>query len=701
MASDVVLEVRNLVTHFSGAFREVRAVDDLSFTVARGETVAIVGESGSGKSVTASSIINMVAPPGRILSGEILFKGEEVLHASERRMRQIRGAGIGMIFQDPMASLDPLMKIRDQIEEAMRAHGKFSGRDAQQRAVDLMTMVGIADPEARLADYPHNFSGGMRQRVMIAIAAANEPDLIIADEPTTALDVTIQAQILDLLAQLNSALGTAVLLITHNLGVVAQLCHRAVVMYGGKVMEEAPVDELFARPAHPYTRALLSATPRLSAPRSWRLQAIDGRPPVLTGSARGCVFASRCALAEGRCHSEVPPLRSSATHRWACWVADPEGGFPPGKSQSGGVSVAEADRTVTSAGAEDAPLLELQSLTKQFAGGRGRRRRTVTAVHEVSLSVSRGETVGLVGESGCGKSTLGKLVLGVYPPTEGVIRFDGRPVADLGSDGLRWYRRQVQLVFQDPYSSLNPRLTVGDALAEPLRIHGLVPGRSVRGRVDELLALVGLDASAAERFPHEFSGGQRQRVAIARALAVEPRLIVCDEAVSALDVSLQAQIVNLLVDLQDRFEIAYLFISHDLATVRHISNRIIVMYLGQVVEVGPSDAVSGSPKHPYTASLLSAVPEPDPETERTRERVVLSGDIPSPMNPPSGCPFHTRCPVGPAVNADRVICTNQRPLLQEVGDGHATACHFPGELERLADILRTDSSTDRVLGPPA
>jgi peptide/nickel transport system ATP-binding protein len=692
--TEPVLEVRDLVTNFSTERGVVRAVNQVSFDVRRGETLALVGESGSGKSVTAMSLLRMVRPPGRVVSGEVRYHGRDLLGLDEAAMRKVRGGGISMIFQDPMSSLNPVMRIRDQIEEAMLTHGKFTGAQARTRSVELMQRVGIPDPEARLADYPHAFSGGMRQRVMIAMALANEPDVILADEPTTALDVTIQAQILDLLQELNRDLGTAIVLITHNLGVVASSCQRVAVMYGGRIVEQAPVDELFAAPRHPYTRALLAATPRLAADRSHALVPIEGRPPDLIAPIPGCSFTPRCALATEQCHQEHPPTYEEDAQRrtWECWVAGPGGALPSVPPPPDLPTAARLDDV------QDVPLLEVRGLTKVFdvrrGGLLGRGSHQVSAVDGVDLTIRAGETLGLVGESGCGKSTVARALLGIHPPTSGNIGFDGRDLGVLRGRDLRWFRSQTQLVFQDPMSSLNPRMTVGEAIAEPLRVHKLARGPAVERRVAELLEMVGLDPQVASRYPHEFSGGQRQRIVIGRALAVEPRLLVCDEAVSALDVSLQAQIVNLLQDLQRHLGLSYIFIGHDLATVRHISHRILVMYLGQVVESGPAEAITANPQHPYTASLLSAVPEPDPVGERTRERIVLVGDVPSPVDPPQACRFHTRCPIGPLANPERTICATERPPLREVAPGQYAACHFPGEL--TAGLPRSTASAARA-----
>ncbi|WP_436499732.1 ABC transporter ATP-binding protein [Actinokineospora sp. HUAS TT18] len=676
---DPVLRVRELVTRFHTGRGVVRAVDGVSFDLAPGETLGIVGESGSGKSVAAMSLLRMVRRPGRVESGQVLYHGQDLLALSEPDMRRVRGGGIGMVFQDPMSSLNPVMRVRDQLVEAMRTHGKFTGEQAARRAVELMERVGIPDPSARLADYPHAFSGGMRQRVMIAMALANQPDVIIADEPTTALDVTIQAQILDLLAELNRDLGTAVILITHNLGVVARMCSRVAVMYGGRIVEQAPVADLFAAPRHPYTRALLRATPRLTGSRDLPLVAIDGRPPNLIDAIPGCAFAPRCAHADAQCAEEAPLTVRARGREWVCWRSAETGVLPPLPA----AAVGSSGRLAAVAAGE--PLLRVENLAMTFPVTRrtGLFRSvhgSVSAVDDVSLAIAPGETLGLVGESGCGKSTLGKVLLGVHHPVGGKITFADRDVTVVRKPDLGWFRRAVQLVFQDPMSSLNPRLTVGQAVREPLEIHGIARGGAADRRVAELFDLVGLDATAAGRYPHEFSGGQRQRVVIARALAVEPDLLVCDEAVSALDVSLQAQILNLLRDLQQRLGLAYLFIGHDLATVRHVSHRIAVMYLGRIVETGPADLVTAAPAHPYTVSLLSAAPEPDPVTERTRERILLTGDVPSPLAPPPGCRFHTRCPIGPKFRPERTVCATETPALRPTPGGTHAACHFAGEL---------------------
>jgi peptide/nickel transport system ATP-binding protein len=687
VAPDPVLQVQGLTTRFHTGRGTVHAVEDVSFDVRRGETLGLVGESGSGKSVTAMSLLNLVRDPGRIEAGSILFAGRDILALSNKELRGIRGNGLSMVFQDPMSSLNPIMRIGDQITEAIHGKGRTSAAQARDRAVALMKLVGIPDPALRLADYPHRFSGGMRQRVMIAMALANEPDVIIADEPTTALDVTVQAQILDVLADINRELGTAIILITHNLGVVARSCDRVAVMYAGRIVEQARTSALFADPRHPYTQALLAATPRLLASRAHALMPIEGQPPNLADAITGCAFAPRCHFAHAACQQQ-PSTTQTGDRSFGCWKT--AGGEPlPPLTRRSGESLATVANAQTGPGSESPPqLLEVRNLVVRFAVASASLNpfasgRQLHAVDGVSFTLGRAETVGLVGESGCGKSSLGKALLGINPVAAGQVVFDGRDVTHLRGEQRQWVRRQLQMIFQDPMSALNPRMTVGDALAEPLIVHGLCKGAAqVQARVGQLMQLVGLDPSAAMRYPHEFSGGQRQRVVIARALAVDPKLLVCDEAVAALDVSLQAQVINLLKDLQTRLGLSMLFIGHDLASVRYVSDRILVMYLGQVVEEGPAETLTLQPLHPYTVSLLSAVPEPDPVTEATRQRVILNGDLPSPLDPPSGCRFRTRCPVGPAYREGRERCITEPPALKPVGAsvGSKAACHFAGEL---------------------
>ncbi|MCW3476949.1 ABC transporter ATP-binding protein [Limobrevibacterium gyesilva] len=666
-----LLQVRDLRTWFLTDAGPVRAVDGVSFDLHRGETLGIVGESGSGKSVCAKSIMRLLDEPARIVEGTILFRGRDLAHLDEEGIRAVRGREIAMVFQDPMTSLNPVLRIARQLVEAMTAHGRFTVAAARTRAIDLLRRMGVSAPERAVQSYPHQFSGGMRQRVMLAMGFSNEPSLLIADEPTTALDVTIQAQILDLLRELNADYGTAVILISHDLGVIANVCARVLVMYAGEVVEEGAPEDLLTDPRHPYTWALLHAAPRLDAEtEDRRLVTIEGQPPDPRAWPEGCRFRARCPFAVGKCaeHPALLPVGPGRATR--CWVTQDGGPLhPPGR-----VSAQAAPATT----AHPAPLLQVEDVQKHFAlpsDGLFAPHRLLRAVDGVSLQVMRGETVGLVGESGCGKSTLARLVTRLYEPTGGRIVFDGHDITHASQADIRPLRRRMQMIFQDPYASLNPRMSVGEILAGPLKLHGIVAGdAAARTRVRELLDLVGLPARNAERFPHEFSGGQRQRISIARALAVGPDFVVADEPISALDVNIQAQIINLMVDLQERLGLTYLFIAHDLAVVRHICDRIVVLYLGKVMEVARAADLFARPLHPYTRTLISAAPVPDPRVERTRRRVPMKGEPPSAISPPSGCRFRTRCPVAEA------HCAAEEPPLMAMAGGQMVACHFPGRI---------------------
>jgi peptide/nickel transport system ATP-binding protein len=667
-----LLEVDDLHVHFATSRGVVRAVEGISYTVKQGEVVALVGESGCGKSVSSLAIMRLLAPTGRIVAGRILFEGRNLLELAEDRMREIRGRDIAMIFQEPMTSLNPVLTVGFQVVEPLLIHRGMDDDAARTRALELLKMVGIPDAGRRLDQYPHQFSGGMRQRVMIAIALACNPKLIIADEPTTALDVTIQAQILKLMKDLSRDLSIAMVIITHNLGVVARYADRVNVMYAARMTEQASAGELFARPLHPYTAGLLRSVPRLDQPRVTRLETIEGMPPNLLEVPGGCRFAPRCLAQVPESLCALPPLvEVEPGHTSACVRA-----FEMARVGAQGLGLARASVEAAANKFVDrtAPLMSVRGLKTHFevatgfkasAAGRG----IVRAVDGVSFDVFRGETLGLVGESGCGKTTVGRTLLRLEQPTEGEIVFDGRDVTHAKGAALKAYRRRIQVIFQDPYSSLNPRMTIGEIIAEPLLVYGLERDRkAARARVGELLRQVGLFDYMAQRYAHELSGGQRQRVGIARALAMQPSFIVCDEPVSALDVSIQAQIVNLLEDLQQKLGLTYLFIAHDLAVVRHISDRVIVMYLGRIMEIADRDALYSSPLHPYTKALLDAVPIPDPALEARREYKVLRGEVPSPLDPPRGCVFHTRCP-----RASQA-CTEQVPQLREIRPGHFAAC---------------------------
>ncbi|WP_370369928.1 dipeptide ABC transporter ATP-binding protein [Catenulispora sp. GP43] len=706
VSSDAVLEVTDLRVSFPGEKgRPLEAVRGLSYTVRRGETLAIVGESGSGKSVSSMAAIGLL-PTNAKVTGSVRFRGRELLGLGDKEMSRIRGAGISMVFQDPLSALTPVYRVGEAIAAAIRVHQEVSADAAMRRAVELLELVGIPDPVRRAQAFPHEFSGGMRQRVMIAMAIANDPDVIIADEPTTALDVTVQAQILEVLATAKKATGAAIVLITHDLGVVAGFADRAAVMYAGRPVETATVEELFAKPAMPYTAGLLGSLPRLDAGRGARLRAIPGAPPSLLELGAGCPFAARCEFVVDVCRSaepelvDVAPGRQAACHRSGegldLMAGDPaEDHSADSDSVVGGSEPAEDCQPRPEASAEPKdPVLTVRDLIKHHPLTKGsiirRRIGTVRAVDGVSLDIPAGTTLALVGESGSGKTTTVMEILRLRAPQAGSISVLGQDLDALNRGrGVRRRANQVRAgiaaVFQDPLASLDPRLPVGDLLAEPLRTHG--HGKTTP-RVRELLRMVGLEPSHANRFPREFSGGQRQRVAIARALALEPRLVVLDEPVSALDVSVRAGILNLLAELQRELGLAYLFVSHDLAVVRHVADRVAVLNLGRVVEYGDADAVFEDPRHPYTRALLSAVPVPDPVVERRRERIVLPGDPPSPVVLDSdadalrGCRFRGRCPLYAALESPeaRGRCEAEDPAPVPVdGDpGRTAACHHLG-----------------------
>jgi peptide/nickel transport system ATP-binding protein len=666
---DPVLEVRDLRTWFYTDRGVARAVDGVSFSVNAGETVGIVGESGCGKSVTALSIMRLLEEPARIAGGSIRFRCRDIVDMTPAEFRTLRGAELAMVFQDPMTSLNPVLRIGSQLNEAMTVHGR-SGAVAAKRGIDLLGSMGITSPERAVTSYPHQFSGGMRQRVVLAMGMSNEPALLLADEPTTALDVTIQAQILDLLQALNRDFGTAIMLISHDLGVIATICTRVIVMYAGEIVEQGPTEAVLAHPRHPYTWALLNARPGLDEERGdRRLITVEGTPPDPIAHPPGCRFAPRCPFRQAVC-DEHPTLEAVAPDRLArCWLAgENDAPFvrqprPPRPAVEDTVATAE-------------PIMEVRGLVKHFRlrGGFLSKPSVVRAVDGIDLTIQRGEIMGVVGESGCGKSTLGRTLMRLYKPDRGSIRFAGEDIANASAAQIRPLRRRLQMVFQNPYASLNPRMTVESILAEPLRFHRLTEGGpATRARVDELLGLVGLGPAARDRYPHEFSGGQRQRISIARALAVEPDFIVADEPISALDVNIQAQIVNLMMDLRERFGLTYLFIAHDLAVVRHICDRVMVLHLGQVAEIAPADDLFTAPLHPYTRYLISAQPALHGPAGGS-SRLKLTGEPASAINPPSGCRFHTRCPIA------KPVCAQQAPPVRMLRPKHEVACHFPDGL---------------------
>ena len=674
-----LLKLENLRTQFLIGDDVANAVDGLSISLLRGEALGVVGESGSGKSVTALSITRLLSGRHR-LSGKVMFAGRDVLAMNEIELRAMRGADISMIFQDPMTSLNPVMKISAQLIEGMKSHGRFTEGEARARALELLERMGIASPERVMSGYAHELSGGMRQRVMLAIGFANKPQLIIADEPTTALDVTVQAQILELLRQVSTESGTAVLLISHDLGVIANVCSRIVVMYGGEVVEEGASQDLLTNPKHPYTQALLNAAPHLDsvADADKHLPSIGGMPPDILDMPKGCRFAARCAYRIPDCdvHPELMLVGPARLSR--CWIT--QQGKVLERTHSAPASTTAAAITPFTRAPDSGvtPLLEVAGLVKHFDVrsedffGRTRKFRAVDGVNFV---VHPGEMVGLVGESGCGKSTVARLLTRIQAPTAGSIRFAGTEIAHANAKQLKPMRSRIQMIFQDPYASLNPRMTISQILQEPIRFHRLAANESaVRLQVAALMDKVGLSAKSLNKFPHEFSGGQRQRIGIARALAVKPEMIIADEPIAALDVNIQAQIINLLIDLQKEMGLTCLFIAHDLAVVRHICDRILVMYLGVIVESGRSFDLFARPLHPYTRSLISAIPVHDKRQARP-DRILLKGEPASSMHPPSGCRFHTRCPHAQA------MCRESVPTMREVLPGRFTACHYALELQ--------------------
>ncbi len=693
-----LLQVEDLHTDINLKHATVRAVDGVSFSIEAGETLGVVGESGCGKTMTALSIMNLLPTGGHVTSGSIKLSGSDITGLSEDAMRNVRGNDIGMIFQDPLTSLNPTMTVGKQIAEAVLLHRQVSREQAMDRAAEVLDLVGLPRVRERINEYPHQFSGGMRQRVMIAMALACEPKLLIADEPTTALDVTIQKQILELIDGLRRRLGMAVILVTHDLGVIAGRADRVAVMYAGKIAETTDTGTLYTNPRHPYTEALFHALPDKAAETRERLYSIPGMPPDLTNPPVGCRFAPRCRYVADRCRAEEPTLRGETVgHEFACF-------FPVGERERSGLVTAAAVVTErapngTAAMADGTVLLTAEHLVKDFPVTKGallqRRVGSVSAVADVSFEIRRGETLGVVGESGCGKTTIGRLIVGLEEPTAGAIRFGDKDLVHSRGREYRRQRRSIQYMFQDSYASLDPRMRAGGILREPLAAQRMGSREEQANRIREMLGNVGLPQSAVDRYPHEFSGGQRQRLGFARALMLSPELIVADEPVSALDVSIQAQVLNLMRELQHALGLTYLFISHDLAVVRYLSNQIGVMYLGKLVEVGPADEVYLTPAHPYTRGLIDSAPVADPQAERAKVDAGVRGELPSAIHPPSGCRFRTRCPLA------QEICAEVEPPLRSFSvNGHQAACHFPLQTPIAADVT-ADSMTPAPTATPA
>lgn len=662
-----VLSVENLNVHFRVGAKTIHAVRDLSIAINEGETLALVGESGSGKSVTSLAIMDLLnRARAEVTADSMTFDGTDLLTVSDERRRHLRGNRMAMIFQEPMTSLNPVYRVGWQIAEMMVAHQKLSWKQAHAGAVDMLEMVGIPEPGERALAYPHQLSGGMRQRVMIAIALVCRPRLLIADEPTTALDVTIQAQILDLMSRLQRETGTSILFITHDLAVVAEIADRVAVMYAGRVVEEAPVNDIYEKPLMPYAMGLMrSITFKPGQHQKLaRLEAIPGNVPNPLALPRGCTFHPRCEYRTPACVSASPKLEEAGAGRRVRCIR-----WQQIKQTATAAPVLATPKAPV---AEKAmPLLQARDLKMHFPVGKGglfSKRRILKAIDGVSFDIAAGSVVGLVGESGSGKSTIGKMIVRMLTPTSGDIRFEGKDIAKIKGAALKENRKRIQMIFQDPFGSLNPRMNVESVVGEGLTVHGLLSPSERSHRVADLLRKVGLSPEHTRRYPHEFSGGQRQRLSIARALAVEPRLIIADEPVSALDVSVQAQVLNLLQDLQQEFGLGMLMVSHDLGVVHHLADHVVVLYLGKIMEMGPPGVIYSDPAHPYTRSLLDAMPTPNPVGRAARRRILLKGDVPSPINPPSGCVFRTRCPQAMSKCAEVV------PRLEPTGDGRLKAC---------------------------
>ena len=667
-----LLEVKDIHTCFMMEGKKVRAVDGVSFHLDRGEIVGVVGESGSGKSVTMMSVLQLVSAPGFVESGTVYLDGEEKnlleYDTNSEKMRSVRGGRIGMIFQEPMTSLNPVLTIGFQIQENIMKHLNMSREEAKERTIEMLKMVKIPDAEQRFDYYPQQFSGGMRQRIMIAMAMSAKPDILIADEATTALDVTTQAQLLEMIRNIAKETNTAVILVTHNLGIVARFAERIYVMYSGSVVETAKTRDIFKKSEHPYTRSLLRAIPRLDDPKDRILIPIEGLPPNPALRPDYCPFYDRCEYHKPECCQKKKPdlAEVEKDHYSACWLSKEE-------LQQKEIEIQNAPKKAApkkQIGKEN--VLEVVNVRKYFPVLKGIMKRKVgevKAIEEITFNLRKGETLGIVGESGCGKTTMARCIMRVYKPEEGEIKFSGVDIAQMKDKELQPYRRKIAMIFQDPFSSLDPRQTAGSIVAESLIINKSCRSRAeLEERVDQLFTLVGLDPGLKDRVPHEFSGGQRQRLGIARALSSDPDIIICDEPISALDVSIQAQIINLLEELQAKLGVSYLFIAHDLAVVKHISDRVLVMYLGRIVEIADAHELYANPMHPYTEALLVAVPEADPDVEEGKTAVPIAGEVPSILNRPKGCPFHDRW--SRATDRGR----QEVPKLLDKGNGHQVAC---------------------------
>ncbi|MFN8439891.1 MAG: ABC transporter ATP-binding protein [Caldilineaceae bacterium] len=682
-----VLKVENLAIAYKVRGGEIEAVQNVSFEIGRGESLGIVGESGCGKSTVAWSIVNFLGNNGYVKRGSIKFMGQELVGKSGEELRQLRGDQIAMVYQDPMQALNPSMRLGEQMKEVLTVHRGLSDSEAEKRCLEMLERVYMPDPPSVMNRYPHQISGGQQQRVVIAMALLNNPALLIMDEPTTALDVTVEAAVLDLVAELRRDFDTAIMFISHNLGVVARVCNQVGVMYAGEMVERAAVNELFKQPQHPYTQGLLRALPKLGVDKEKSvLYPIPGRVPAPNNRPSGCIFAPRCDYRQERCQQERPQLRQMQNGTFVrCHFAEtinPAEWTPP------------ADMVlpeVTEKRVMGESILNLDNLKKYYpvmggslldVVGMGEK-RYVKALENATFSVPKGSTLGIVGESGCGKSTLVKTIIGLEDSTSGKAEFMGFDITGSLDQRNTKLIQELQMVFQNPDSTMNPSYTVGQQIARPMERFGTVPKAQVRSEVIKLLQSMRLSEAYYDRLPRQLSGGEKQRVGIARALASRPDLVLCDEPVSALDVSVQAAILNLLLEVQKEHGTTMLFIAHDLSVVRFFSDNVAVMYLGQVMEIGPADAIYQPPYHPYTEALLSAVPIPDPEAHQ--KRIRLEGTVPSALKPPTGCRFHTRCPRRRLAPEGGAICEREIPPWQEGEEGHRIFCHIPLETLRQLD----------------
>ncbi len=690
---DPVLEISNLAIAYKVRGGEIEAVQDVSFSIDRGESHGIVGESGCGKSTVAWSIVNFLGQNGYVKRGSIKFMGEELVGKDAEELRELRGNRIAMVYQDPMQALNPSMRLGDQMKEVLTFHQEIEDGEAERRAIEMLDMVHMPDSANVIRRYPHQISGGQQQRVVIAMALLNNPALLIMDEPTTALDVTVEATVLDLIGELRREFDTAIMYISHNLGVVARVCNKVGVMYAGEMVERAAVEAIFAEPQHPYTQGLLRCVPTLGADKSSSLlYPIPGRVPAPDNRPSGCVFAPRCDYVQQRCWDERPQLRivpnGTAVRCHFAEEIDPAEWRPSEDVETAMINPSD--------NGQGEVLLELDHLKKYYpVQGSGLSdvlglsdTRYVKAVEDATFTVHRGSTLGVVGESGCGKSTLIRTIIGLEDATSGQAEFMGFDITSDLTERNEELIQELQMVFQNPDSTMNPSYTVGQQIARPMIRFGTVPRNQVRAEVIKLLEAMRLSEAYYDRLPRQLSGGEKQRVGIARALASRPDLVLCDEPVSALDVSVQAAILNLLLDVQQEYNTTMVFIAHDLSVVRFFSDNIAVMYLGQVMEIGPAEHIYQPPYHPYTEALLSAVPIPDPTAEQARIR--LEGAVPSALEPPSGCRFNTRCPRRHLLPDGGKICETEIPPWRESEDGHRIFCHIPLEtLQTFEPVLRS------------